>query len=104
MAYGQPPQRQAMGSLVDILQVQRPQDDPLMSVLQPYIRKLLAEALQIPTPALAHAMYCFPMAFALLGIGRPVVTQPSTLDDVADQAKAWLRNAQDASGARRRVQ
>jgi len=68
-----------------------------MSTLQPYVRRLLIEALQAPTPALVHAVYCHPMAFALLGVARGDVVQPLTLDDITDRAKVWLRRARDGS-------
>jgi len=100
LAMGKPPQRQALGSLVQLLQLQRPRSDLVTCELQPYTRKVLCEVLQTPTPALAHAMYCFPAAFPLLGVSRADVSQPKSLDEVSDNAFAWLHRLRESADQR----
>eukprot|EP00928_Gymnodinium_smaydae_P074247 TRINITY_DN57312_c0_g1_i1.p1 TRINITY_DN57312_c0_g1~~TRINITY_DN57312_c0_g1_i1.p1 ORF type:complete len:943 (+),score=161.60 TRINITY_DN57312_c0_g1_i1:131-2830(+) len=99
-AQGRPPRRQAFGVLVQFLQTQLPYEDQTGRNLQAYIRNILTDAFQSPTPALVHALYCFPACFALLGVARDDVRQPATLEDVADQAKIWLRRARELAKLR----
>eukprot|EP00972_Heterocapsa_arctica_P102226 15063338-Heterocapsa_arctica.AAC.1 len=52
VASGRPPQRRALGALVQVLQMHRPANDAAAQVMQPYVRSLLLQALQVPTPPL----------------------------------------------------
>jgi hypothetical protein len=90
MAYGNPPQRQALGALLQVLQTQFPPGDAHARVLQPQVRALIVEALHAPTPALVHGMYCYPASFSLMGVARGEVRQPQTLEEVTMQVKTWL--------------
>eukprot|EP00746_Dinoflagellata_sp_MGD_P127259 gnl/MRDRNA2_/MRDRNA2_61885_c0_seq1.p1 gnl/MRDRNA2_/MRDRNA2_61885_c0~~gnl/MRDRNA2_/MRDRNA2_61885_c0_seq1.p1 ORF type:complete len:2062 (+),score=342.33 gnl/MRDRNA2_/MRDRNA2_61885_c0_seq1:111-6188(+) len=95
MAPGLPPQRQALGMLVQLLQVRRPMDDPLTTTLQPYVRRLLTELVQSPTPAFVHAMFCFPSIFTHLRIANTDILQPDSLDLVSERADKWMQRARE---------
>ncbi|CAK0886453.1 unnamed protein product [Prorocentrum cordatum] len=96
-AYGQPPQRQALGHLLGVLQSRGPSDDPVARLVPPYVRKLLMEVLQYPTPALSHAICCFPATFGLLGLGRADVVQPASMGEVEALAREWVRRARESA-------
>jgi len=102
-AYGLPPQRQALGALIQLLQMQRPRDDFLTASLQPYTRTRLIEALETPTPALVHAMYCYPASWSLLGIAKSNVCQPGTVEDVTEQVQLWLYRARETAQVGKQV-